>query len=295
MSRTPGPTRHDPLAASTPSRTPGCLGVNDAGDPNACAAPGDTPGPVGVNDPSAVLADSRVHSVIIRSFPPPIFAGYQSSEGYVILIGEPAGLLPSEPQITLSFGKTEETVTVKVSNWRKVKGYADAVRIGAANFAGIDPDRLKGASVVAVSNAAEIRKAVRDAGSRRIIYFGHSDLSKQGTSAVGLCPGGLAAECTPVQVISESLAASAPVPIIEACMGASLSLSIGGRKVAPQGPTTYIEVSDFEVVAPQVKKGREVKESDLQLQSITIVESNRRPRYLAPAVALPPHVPSAPP
>ena len=33
-----------------PSRTPGILGINDAGDPSKLSLLGDTPGPTGVND-----------------------------------------------------------------------------------------------------------------------------------------------------------------------------------------------------------------------------------------------------
>lgn len=50
MSRKPGPASHDPFSRSTPPRTRGPLGRNDAGDPDAKAKLGDTPGSLGVND-----------------------------------------------------------------------------------------------------------------------------------------------------------------------------------------------------------------------------------------------------
>jgi len=48
--RVPGPEGSNPSPVAVAARTPGPLGVNDAGDPNVTAKLGDTPGPAGVND-----------------------------------------------------------------------------------------------------------------------------------------------------------------------------------------------------------------------------------------------------
>jgi hypothetical protein len=72
-SQAPGPIGMQlRYSSSTPARTPGALGRNDAGDPNTCSALGDTPGPLGINDyatPRAVAYDGNsrnVSSVIIE-------------------------------------------------------------------------------------------------------------------------------------------------------------------------------------------------------------------------------------
>ncbi len=57
MSHLPGPTQHDGFSAVPPSRTPGSLGICDAGDPGAEAGVGDTPGTLGVNDGAACVAN----------------------------------------------------------------------------------------------------------------------------------------------------------------------------------------------------------------------------------------------
>lgn len=49
-SRVTGPTRVGDSSSLPPARTPGPLGVNDAGDPNRTTRLGDTPGSLGVND-----------------------------------------------------------------------------------------------------------------------------------------------------------------------------------------------------------------------------------------------------
>src|SRR6476660_4909851 len=52
-SRHPNPFGLGPLSLDfefLPSRTPGCLGINDAADPDARCALGDTPGPLGIFD-----------------------------------------------------------------------------------------------------------------------------------------------------------------------------------------------------------------------------------------------------
>lgn len=53
MSRPPGPTKHDACSPRLPDRTPGSLGVRDAGDPDTLTQTGDTPGTLGLNDGAA--------------------------------------------------------------------------------------------------------------------------------------------------------------------------------------------------------------------------------------------------
>ena len=48
--RRPVQTSHNPLSRFKPSRTPGSLGRNDAGDPDTLTLRGDTPGSLGLND-----------------------------------------------------------------------------------------------------------------------------------------------------------------------------------------------------------------------------------------------------
>jgi hypothetical protein len=52
MSRNPGATSHDPFSRSLPSRTPGSLGQNDAGDPRANANLGEPRSTYLVSGPS---------------------------------------------------------------------------------------------------------------------------------------------------------------------------------------------------------------------------------------------------
>lgn len=49
-SRRPGPTQRDIFSHLLPARTPGSMGINDAGDPSADAEIGDTAGSLGMND-----------------------------------------------------------------------------------------------------------------------------------------------------------------------------------------------------------------------------------------------------
>ncbi len=56
MSRVPGPIQCDPFSDSAPARTPGSLGIRDAGDPNCPSFIGDTPESLGRNDAAQYLA-----------------------------------------------------------------------------------------------------------------------------------------------------------------------------------------------------------------------------------------------
>lgn len=62
-SRIPGPIRIDPFYQSIPSRTPGSLGRNDAGDPNSSSQLGNTSGPLGLKDHAEPITSSTLDSI----------------------------------------------------------------------------------------------------------------------------------------------------------------------------------------------------------------------------------------
>jgi hypothetical protein len=61
MSRRPGPSGHAALVLWMPARTPGSLGIRDAGDPDVLAVGGDTPGTLGLHDGAADFDDALLN------------------------------------------------------------------------------------------------------------------------------------------------------------------------------------------------------------------------------------------
>jgi hypothetical protein len=202
----------------------------------------------------------------------------------LLLVGRLEGLTPSSLTVTANkdgSGPARSVPTDRV-DYRKAKGFDAALKAGIAHlgFAA-----AQAAEVKDVNSNADLLAAIKRAGPRQVIYFGHA----AGPGA--LWPGGTDVDPVDPNALAKAFPKGGPRPILLGCNAAGTSLVGAPPPANAVGLDRLLELDNLSAKL----KNASVKAPTARDIEVSEIDLSVGAKGFAPQVRLPGHDPITPP